>query len=302
MVPIRERYESVAQELIRHSRQPDVITRDAVFQKSNLTNRRLVESVISELILPGSGVEGMENLEKLFALAQQGKPCLILMEHFSNFDIPCLYYLLKKQGEEGVAVSDSIVSIAGMKLNEESRIVRAFSEAYARLVIYPARSLERITDPEERNLEAKKAAEINHHATRHMIRLKHEGHIILVFPAGTRYRPGEPDTKRILRTVDSYVRTFEHLVMIGLAGNVLRISPGGDMTMDLVVEDVVRLHVGPVLNCRDFRREVRERIGPEEDHRGAVAQEIEEQLDDLHQKADAQRREIAARKGYDLPD
>ncbi|MFP4431633.1 MAG: 1-acyl-sn-glycerol-3-phosphate acyltransferase [Spirochaetota bacterium] len=302
MVPIRERYAAVAQELIRHSRQPDVITRDAVFQESNLTNRRIVESIVTELILPGSGIEGMENLEKLFALAQQGRPSLILMEHYSNFDIPCLYYLLKGEGEKGMAVADSIVSIAGMKLNEESRIVRAFSEAYTRIVIYPARSLERVIDPEEQSLEAKKAAEINHHATRHMIRLKHEGHIILVFPAGTRYRPGEPDTKRVLRTVDSYVRTFENMVMIGLAGNILRISPDGDMTMDLVTEDVVRLKVGPVLNCREFRREIREAIGPGEDHRGAVARRIEERLEELHQEADALRREIAAQKGYKLPD
>ena len=302
MVPIRERYESAAQELIRHSRQPDVITRDAVFQESNLTNRRIVETIVSELILPGSGIGGMDHLEKLFALTQQGKSCLILMEHFSNFDIPCLYYLLKNEGDEGIAVSDSIVSIAGMKLNEDSRIVRAFSEAYTRIVIYPARSLERVTDPDEQSLEAKKAAEINHPATRHMIRLKHEGHIILVFPAGTRYRPGEPDTKRILRTVYSYVRTFDYMVMIGLAGNVLRISPDGDMTKDLVTEDVVRLQVSPVLSTRDFRREAREKIGPEEDHRAAVAQEIEDQLEELHRKADTLRREIAGRKGYELPD
>lgn len=300
MVPIRQRYEAVAQELIKHSRQPDLVTRDAVFQESNLTNRRLVERIVSDLILPGSGIDGLEHLEKLLALAKQGRPCLILMEHYSNFDIPSLYYLLKQESERGDAVGDSIVSIAGMKLNEESRFVRAFSEAYTRLVIYPARSLKRITDPEEQSAEAKKAAEINHHATRHMIRLKHEGHIILVFPAGTRYRPGEPDTKRVLRTVDSYVRTFDYMVLIGLAGNVLRISPDGDMTKDLVVEDVVRLRVSPVTACRDFRSEVRRGLAEEEDLRGAVATHIEERLEELHQEAELRRREIAELKGYDL--
>ena len=302
MVPIRHRYEAVAQELIKHSRQPDVITRDAVFQKSNLTNRRLVEGVVADLILPGSGIDGFDHLAKMFALAQQGKPCLILMEHYSNFDIPSLYYLLKDHGAQGDAIGDSIVSIAGMKLNEESRFVRAFSEAYTRLVIYPARSLERITDPEERAAEAKKAAELNHHATRHMIRLKHEGHMILVFPAGTRYRPGDPDTKRVLRTVDSYVRTFDHMVMIGLAGNVLRISPDGDMTKDLVVEDVVRLRVSTVISCRDFRREVRDQLDQDDDLRNAVARRIEDGLNQLHDEAEMRRREIAALKGYDLPE
>ena len=41
-----------------------------------------------------------------------------------------------------------------------------------------------------------------------VIELKKQGKIILVFPSGTRYRPGCPDTKRGLREIDSYLRLF----------------------------------------------------------------------------------------------
>ena len=60
------------------------------------------------------------------------------MEHYSNFDLPCFTQLLERCGAPYQEVADSVVAVAGVKLNEESKLVLAFTEVFTRVVLYPS--------------------------------------------------------------------------------------------------------------------------------------------------------------------
>jgi glycerol-3-phosphate O-acyltransferase len=289
MTSISEGFEEITNQLIKNSRSPREITPENVYQPANMTNRPLIDKIIEKLLLEGSGIIGYEKLKELHDRSRQGASCLVLMEHYSNFDIPGLYYFLESHGTEGAAVANSIVSMAGMKLNVESDFIRAFTEAYSRLVIYPSRSLEAISDPDQRAQESHRAKEINNAALRQMIRLKHDGHLILVFPTGTRYRPSNPDTARVLTTVDSYIKSFDYMILIGIAGNVLHVAEGGEMTQDKVVQDVVLYHTGDIIECRSFRDQIRGKETTGAAAKQAVASAVQDRLAALHRKAEEER-------------
>ncbi|NBC28889.1 MAG: 1-acyl-sn-glycerol-3-phosphate acyltransferase [Spirochaetes bacterium] len=290
MPSISEGFEQITTQLIKNSRSPREITPENVYQPANMTNRPLIDKIIEKLVLDGSGIVGYEKLKELHDRSQRGASCLVLMEHYSNFDIPGLYYFLESHGTEGAAVANSITSMAGMKLNMESDFIRAFTEAYSRLVIYPSRSLESISDPDERARESRRAKEINNAALRQMVRLKHDGHLILVFPTGTRYRPSNPDTARVLTTVDSYIKSFDYMILIGIAGNVLQVAEGGEMTQDRIVQDAVVYHTGDIIDCRSLRDEIRGHESTGAAAKQAVATEVQERLGLLHRKAEEVRK------------
>jgi glycerol-3-phosphate O-acyltransferase len=282
--PIREVFAEPARRLMENSDVPHVVTTKTVYQVANRANRAIVDGVLEQLVLPGSRIVGLENLVELHRRSKAGESCLILMEHYSNFDIPCLFYLLHAQGEGETA--ESIVAMAGMKLNEDSPFVRAFSEAYTRVVIYPSRSLDQVADEELLEVERKRSVRINMAATRQMIRLKHQGHLILVFPSGTRYRPGNPDTKRGVKEVDSYIKSFDTMVMVAIAGNVLSIHPTGDMSRDYATRDVMILSAGEPLSCADYRERARASCPEDEDPKQYVADCVMNDLEDLHTEAE----------------
>ncbi len=282
MIHIDEQFRQITEQLIRNSQQEQAVDRDRVFQPANRENRILVDKIIDKLVLPGSRIEGYENLRELWGLAQQGKSCIMLLEHYSNFDIPCLFYLAD-QMERGTELTESIVAMAGSKLNEESRFVLAFTEAYTRIVIYPARMLAALEGTPEYSEARSRSREINRSALREMVRLKHSGHIILLFPAGTRYRPGKPETKQALFETDSYIKGFDYLVTIGIAGNTLQVDESGNMEKDLPGTDVMVYNVGPVTSAAEFRRNARS-SAPEggEEAKRAVARAVEDELDRRH--------------------
>lgn len=289
LIPINERFADIARELIANSHQPQHITPDTVFQQRNRTNTRLVDRTLEELVLPGSGILNLEHVEELYQAAKEGTSCLILMEHYSNFDLPAFFYLLEQSGKPEIATS--LVAIAGMKLNEQSAFVRAFTEAYTRLVIYPSRSLDSLPESEATDERRKKANEINMAATRTMIRLKHTGSIVLVFPTGTRYRPGRPETKQAVKEIDSYVKMFDLVVFVGVAGNVLLVNPDEDMSHDYPVEDVILFNVDKPRSCAEFREQVRAEARPGADPKRAVGDAIMARLEELHIDTEAVRSE-----------
>jgi len=285
--PIREVFADRARTMIELSGQPPVVTSETVFQEANEQNRRLIDSILDELVLPGSEIIGIENLIELYRRSQAGESCLMLMEHYSNFDLPAIFYLLTRQDQSQIA--ESIVAIAGMKLNEDSGFVRAFSEAYTRIVIYPSRSLESISDPVKLEEERRRSQQLNMAATRQMIRLKHKGRMVLVFPSGTRYRPGKPSTKRGVKEVDSYIKSFDTMILIGIAGNVLRIHPTGDMSRDLTTRDVMILDVSAPISCEEFRTTARSNVPPGKDPKQHVADAVMERLEVMHVEAEQVR-------------
>ncbi|HUX37860.1 MAG TPA: 1-acyl-sn-glycerol-3-phosphate acyltransferase, partial [Rectinemataceae bacterium] len=166
MEAISAKYREHLMKMMAHSRAQLEVGEHNVYQEGNAEILPFIDQIIEAYLLPGSGVRNFEHIESLFEAAKAGEPCLLLLEHFSNFDLPILHYLLRKEGERGRAIADALVAIAGIKLNEASPVVAAFSEAYTRLVIYPSRSIEALKagkhhDPKEIVAELMKSVTIN---------------------------------------------------------------------------------------------------------------------------------------------
>jgi glycerol-3-phosphate O-acyltransferase len=268
--------------MMKNSSQSATVTKNNTFQPGDKTNRPFIEKILTEQMLPGSRIIGLSNLYELYRRCAQGASCLILMEHYSNFDLPALVYLLEQSGAEGRAAADSIIAIAGIKLNAESALVRAFTEAYSRIVIYPSRSLDSITDPLVLKEERQKSGAINRSALHEMIRRKHSGHMVLVFPSGTRYRPGRPETKRGLKEIDSYIKAFEYMVFIASGGNLLRLCANGDMEEDILTEDTVIFKVSPVAGCGEFRLRAHAEAPEDADVKQFTVDRVMAELERLH--------------------
>jgi glycerol-3-phosphate O-acyltransferase len=286
-------FTDIIKEAMAHSKAVTKVTTENVFQEGNEQIRPLLDKMAAALVLPGSGIDGMENIRAFDQLNREGNSCLFLLEHYSNLDLTLFDYLLKQE-EGGKEIADKVVAIAGMKLTEDSPVVAAFASAYTRIVIYPSRSLAGL-DPAKAEEELSRAASINRAATYSLIRTKKSGRIVLVFPSGTRYRPWDPSTKRGVREIDSYVRLFDYLCPIAINGEVLHVRQG-DMMEDSISRDLVRLTAGKVIKSADFRSEIRAQAEAAgiEDKKQAVADGIMKILDELHNEAEPKRQKLLA--------
>jgi glycerol-3-phosphate O-acyltransferase len=182
------------------------------------------------------------------------------------------------------------MAIAGMKLNEQNPVVAAFASAYSRIVIYPSRSFLSL-DSEKDKVEIVRGNSINRAAMKALTNIKTKGRLVLLFPSGTRYRPGDPSTKRGVREIDSYIKSFDYMCMIAINGQVLHIRPG-DMMDDEVTMDVVRISAGPVLSCTEFRDRARDGADREPmDKKQAVADAIMVELEKMHIEGEEKRKD-----------
>jgi glycerol-3-phosphate O-acyltransferase len=278
-------------EAIAKSKVTPKVTEDNVYQPGNSEIRPYLDKMVDSLILPGSGISGMENIRELYRLLKEGRSCILLPEHYSNFDLSLIDCFLRKEAG-GSDIADALVAIAGKKLTEDNPAVAAFTSAYTRIVIYPSRSLQGL-DPEKDKEEILRSAAINRAATHTLIRVKENGGLVLVFPSGTRYRPGDESTRRGVREIDSYLRIFDYMCLVAINGQILHVNPG-DMINDTVGRDLVRLTAGKVMSCPAFRDEIRtkaEEAGVE-DKKQAVADAVMELLDDLHKNAAVERNKL----------
>ena len=268
-----------------------VITEQNVYQEGDKNILPLLDGMVDYLCLPGSGLDGLENLEELLEKAESGKACLLMVEHYSNLDLSLLCTLVGKAGGRGKDISDAIIAIAGMKLNEDNPIVAAFASAYTRIVIYPSRSLQNLNPENEKDrAEITRSNTINRAAMKALIRHKYKGSLVLVFPSGTRYRPWDPDTKKGVREVDSYIRSFDYMCFIALNGEVLKVQKS-DMMNDIVEKDIVRVTAGPVISCDEFRENARA-ASADDDKKQAVADAIMVELEKMHIAAEEKRRKL----------
>jgi len=272
-----------------------VITEQNVYQEGDANILPLLDEMVEYVSLPGSGLDGLENLEELYKKAESGKACLLMVEHYSNLDLSILSYMARKAGGRGKEISDSIIAIAGMKLNEDNPAVAAFASAYTRIVIYPSRSIQHL-DPESEKAKAEimRSNAINRAAMKALIRHKYKGKLVLVFPSGTRYRAWDPETKKGLREIDSYVRSFDYMCFVALNGEVLKVQPT-DMINDIVEKDVVRVTAGPVISCDEFRENARN-ASADEDKKQVVADAIMAELEKMHVAAEEKRSKLLKQK------
>jgi glycerol-3-phosphate O-acyltransferase len=269
-----------------------VVTEDTVYQEANKLILPFLDKMVEQLGLPGSRLDGLEHLEDLFAKAESGASCLLLLEHYSNLDLSIFSWFLRKAGGRGKEINDALVSIAGMKLTEENPIVAAFASAYTRLVIYPSRSLQSLDAEKDRD-EIVRSNGINRAAMKKLVEIKKQGKIILIFPSGTRYRPWDPSTKKGVREIDSYIRSFDYMCHVAVNGEVLHVRRG-DMLDDSVGKDLLLVTAGPVYSCAGFREKARaasEAAGIE-DKKQAAVDAIMAELEKMHREAEEIRRKL----------
>lgn len=263
-IMLKDRFGSVFAEMSKKSHAAAKIDETKVYEEANLELRPYMWKLLDEAFNSESGLGNIENFKAFYeSVVKEGKTGLILMEHYTNLDLPGILYLLEKNGEEWAKdMSSRIVAVAGMKLNEADAGVRAFTEGFTRVVIYPTRSLNAVEgkeiSEEEKQAEEQRARKINFAAMRAMDSCKKRGQMILVFPSGTRYRPGKPETKRGLREIDSYLRLFDEMILVSINGNCLRINPENpdDMLADILEPGKCTFTASPVINCKEFRNNV----------------------------------------------
>jgi len=286
-------FRDIIKQVLILSKSPAVVTEDNVFQEGDENIFPYLDKMVETLILPDSGFDGLENLEKLLSLAESGKSCLLLLEHYSNMDLSLLSYLVRKAGGRGSDISRAVIAIAGTKLNEDSPVVSAFASAYTRIIIYPSRSLQGL-DAEKDRAEIVRSNAINRAAMKALMEKKHSGRLVLLFPSGTRYRSWDPSSKRGVREIDSYIRTFDYMCLVAINGCVLHVHQGS-MEDDEVTREVVRLSAGPVLSCTEFRDRVRAETDVQDgaaDKKQAVADAIMAELEKMHIAGEEKRKQF----------
>lgn len=289
MEKISVKYKSYIEEMIKQMRPGERVDKDNVYQAANHDIRPFVDQMIREQLLDESALHGFDNLEALFNKAQGGASCLLLVEHYSNFDLPVLLYLLRQLGEKGRQIADSIVAIAGVKLNQENRIVAAFAEAYTRIVTAPGRTMKEL-DPKEDWIDFLRAKAINRAGIKTLRDIKNSGRIVLVFPAGTRFRPWDPNSGKGVREIDSYLKSFDFMSFVSIHGNILRVVPRGPMSEDLICKDCVTMRIGPMQECKAFRDVIRKNSSTGEDKKQRLADEIMRHLKELHNQESPRHR------------
>ena len=290
MASIRERYGEYFKQMATFSVAAAKIDETNVYQKANPLTKKIMDKLVAENLAEGSGLAGVENYKAFLEAIKSGKSGLILMEHYANTDLPGLIYLLQHSDDADCReLGDRVVAIAGMKLNEADPMVRAFAESFTRVVIYPTRSLDsasaKAQSAEEIAAETKKARTINLAAMRAMDKCKKNGEAILVFPAGTRYRPGKPETKRGLKEIDSYLRMFDCMLLVSIKGMILKFNPDNmdDMLADECSPDVCVYKASPVIDCKKFRNDYLETLPADhEDPKQAVIDHVMDYLQTQH--------------------
>jgi glycerol-3-phosphate O-acyltransferase len=293
MEPISHRYRDRILKMMALSRGESHVSEDNVYQPGNDGLLPFIDEVVKENLLPGSGIRHFERLVELLELARSGEPCLLLLEHYSNFDLPVFHYLLRQEGPRGVEAAQALLAIAGIKLNESNPVVLAFTEAYSRLVIYPSRSIEiikrNLKDPKELVAEVMRSTTVNRASLKALAVLKTQGRLVLVFPAGTRFRPWDPSSKRGVREIDSYIKTFGKMCLVSINGNILRLNPDGEMEEDLVCQDRVIYDVSPVMDCQDFRDRMKKEHKHREDKKQATVDGLMDILERMHEEVEKTR-------------
>ena len=296
-ISLRQKYAPFFKQLAQLSTAAGKIDDTNVYQPGNPKTRVIMDGLVKDNAAPGSRIEGKENFISFFDQVCSGKHGLILMEHYSNMDLPAFTWLLEQDGNPKLSeLAKRVVAIAGMKLNEADPMVKAFAESFTRVVIYPTRSLssaeQKAQTEEEKAAEENKARKINLAAMHAMDDCKRRGEVILVFPSGTRYRPGKPETKRGLREIDSYLRLFDIVLLVSVNGSALTIDPehSDDMLADWVAPDKLVYTASSVIECKSFRKEYMASLPADEaDPKQKMIDHVMDMLEEQHNRMEPLR-------------
>ena len=269
----------------QYASKDNIITEENVHKLENPHIRSVLESTVQKLLLDGSKLYPEAHIVEFLNAIKAGKKGIILSEHYSNLDLPIFLYLMEQTGAAGEDLAHRSIAMAGMKLTEEDPLIAALTEGYERIVIYPSRTLAGITDPIQLAEEKKRSRSINIASMRTLEEVRKEGKAVIVYPAGTRYRPGKPETKRGVREIDSYIRTSDVMMLVSINGNCLRISDDpSNMLGDIVCQDKVVIELSPVIDCSEFRERAKKRCREDDDKKQAVVDLVMEELEIMHNR------------------
>ena len=285
-IPLVEYFKPYLKTFVEESTSEGEVTAESVLKEGHENSRRLLYSLMGDVLEEGSEFRNTENMETFLKEVKSGKKGIILAEHYSNFDFPMFAYLLEKSSPYGKELIDLTYAIAGIKLSKENEYISALAACFNRIFIYPSIALEHIQDEERKVLEEKKARAINLASMRAMDRLRSSSHPIMIFPSGTRYRPGRPETKKGRREIDSYIKSSDIMIFVSINGNCLRLSVSNNMEEDLVYKDKMVLNASPVYDCRMFREKIKKEKPDSEDIKQDVVDEVMRCLEQMHDEVE----------------
>ena len=274
------------------------ITPDNIYQEAHKENRDLLFEIMKKCHRTGSTVLGAENVIALGKLAEQGKSCIILSEHVSNLDVPSLFTRFYDHENESLKdIFERFVFVAGTKLNALP-MVKLFTEMFSRVVVYAIRSLNEIKNDEDMKDEVELANRINIKSTRKIGELRNKGFIIFLYASGTRYRPWDPETKRGIKAIYSYLNSFDYFCCVSANGNNMPPEKHEDMTKETVCDDVIVFNFGEVINSKEYLKNLTESQSGiisndcegKEQLKQFVADTIMGEIDFLHDQAEEYRK------------
>ena len=135
-----EKYAYLFKDLAAFARAENKIDETNIYQEANQKILPIVDKMLEENMLPGSKMEGMEHVKDFLDQIAAGKHGLLLCEHYSNFDLPGLHYLLRQAGEEGKILA-AIIDLLGDITEEICDSKQSLSKLAEDLTLYPQHTI-----------------------------------------------------------------------------------------------------------------------------------------------------------------
>ena len=240
----------------------------------------LVGDICRRLLLPGSGIVGMEHLAELTELAVNGNSCIICLNHRSNLDVPTLYALLRDQSK--VNFFDRIIWIAGRKLYEDIGLTPVLIQGFNRVIVTPSAWFKGNHSEEEIHA----AHQLNIAAHRAIHDLRNQGWMFGLFPSGTRIRPHDESTTHAIEKTDSFLKNFEFMLLAHIDGCTLPVTRDRDLTHETPTPDRMIYTFGHVRRADEWRAQAARRyVGL--DQRAVSARAIMQDIAALSDEGDS---------------
>ncbi len=255
------------------------VSRDGVLSWADTGLQELLKRISRRLLLPGSKINGIENLQRLVEFAEQGQACILCLNHRSNLDVPTLAAML--QDHSNSELFHKIIWIAGRKLQEDRGLTGILVQGFNRIIVTPPSWSEQQHTP----AELEEARLINLAAHRIIHELREQGWVFALFPTGTRIRPGDKATTQAIPETDGYLKTFDQMVLANIEGCTLPVARDQDLTREIPKLDRICYTFGPVQTTEAWRATAANRF-PQLDQRSASARAI---MDDISKLADPKK-------------
>lgn len=250
-----------------HLTAPQPVSHEKVLFWAKTDLQNYLTQISRRLLLPGSGITGIDNLEHLVELATERASCILCLNHRSNLDVPTLSAMLQDHSKP--QLFEKIIWIAGRKLQEDQGMTGMLVQAFNRVTVTPRSWFETEHSPEvvhEANL-------INIAAHRVIHDLRHQGWVFALFPTGTRIRPGIISTTCAIPETDGYLKSFEFMMLGDIEGCTLPVVRDDDLTRETPQLDRMTFTFGDVVSTDSWRSQAAQRF-PELDQRAASARTI----------------------------